>query len=534
MKRYLLCLYALLLALSVGAASAEELVITATLPEVVVIPGGETNNDALFDAYVEGLFAIPRRRLMKAARSVGSRLTGMDAAYYSALRSAIEEVAAGDRTSTVFEFSPEELGLDAYSYTAAELGVDAIVADDAITPAASAAFSQRLAEENAVCNLSYLLDVLLADCPYSLYWYEKTVGTALSQSIAASRTGGEWRISVGRVTFRFPVALGYAAGDPVTETRTTSSGNAIYVDCYYHTDDTQVDAANDAVALARSIVADHAGESDYAKLNSYRREICDLVSYNKAALTSGASYGDPWQLVYVFDGDPTTNVVCEGYSKAFQYLCELSAFRDSVNSYIVTGTMRTTQPEGENHMWNLVTMPDGNNYLVDVTNCDAGSVGAPDKLFLVGYSRHDKTSEYIINPSWSNWVTYVYDDDTMQMYTAEELAVASASYVPPVEIPNPSSLTTLTLPEGLTTLEASALEGVAAQRVLLPAGLKTIESRAFADCPNLIYINLPAGLESIAPDAFADCAADRIFVECAGDTAENAIFSADTRLYAIR
>lgn len=30
------------------------------------------------------------------------------------------------------------------------------------------------------------------------------------------------------------------------------------------------------------------------------------------------------ELIWVFDGDSSTNVVCEGYAKAFQYLCDLS------------------------------------------------------------------------------------------------------------------------------------------------------------------------------------------------------------------
>ena len=34
---------------------------------------------------------------------------------------------------------------------------------------------------------------------------------------------------------------------------------------------------------------------------------------------NGLPYGDPWQLIYVFDDDPDTNVVCEGYAKAFKY-----------------------------------------------------------------------------------------------------------------------------------------------------------------------------------------------------------------------
>ena len=46
------------------------------------------------------------------------------------------------------------------------------------------------------------------------------------------------------------------------------------------------------------------------------------------------------------------------------------------------------------HMWNIVTMDDGCNYLVDVTNCDTGSIGAPGKLFPRKISRTQKI------PAW--------------------------------------------------------------------------------------------------------------------------------------
>jgi hypothetical protein len=86
-------------------------------------------------------------------------------------------------------------------------------------------------------------------------------------------------------------------------------------------------------------------------------------------------------LVWVFDGDPETKVVCEGYAKAFKYMCELSAFQASVSVSLVTGTLGSS-----NHMWNLVPVDGGFSYLVDVTNCDEDMAGYPDYLFMAGYS----------------------------------------------------------------------------------------------------------------------------------------------------
>ena len=510
MKRALLCVGVLLLALLACGAFAEESIPPVTLPEVMAVPGGQDNNEELFDAYVAGLFSL-RRDGAKVPRSVGDRLTGRDAIYYGLLKGDIQDVAAGRRTSTTFEVTAEQLGVQGQRWTAEDLGVAAVVANGAITSEAIQALSKLL-----ICDVDYMLDVLLADLPYDLYWYDKTVGTSYGgMSFGAISQGGVYALYVSNTSnlhFSFTVHADYAAGT-------------------YVTDPARVQTANAAVERAHVIVSAHAAEGDFDKLDSYRREICQLTSYNSAAAKINGMYGDPWQIVYVFDGDPATTVVCEGYSKAFQYLCDLSTFREKVTSYVVTGNMTTASTSGL-HMWNIVTMPDENNYVADVTNCDAGTIGAPDLLFLAGYSNNIAGVGYAIRCG-SHTVTYEYSQDTKLMFTSAELAIASARYEPPAVIPDLASLTTLTLPSGLVTLEASALEGVAVQRIVLPEGLTSIESRAFAACPNLVYINLPAGLETIAPDAFADCSLRRIYVECAGDTAENGIFAENARLYPI-
>lgn len=149
-------------------------------------------------------------------------------------------------------------------------------------------------------------------------------------------------------------------------------------------DTARTSAAKRAAENATQVVAANTAKSDYEKLKAYLDYIKAAVSYNnEAANTNATPYGDPWQLIYVFDGDKNTNVVCEGYAKAFKYLCDLSSFSESdLFCSLVTGTMTVGTSAGP-HMWNIVTIG-GRNYLVDATNCDADTVGAQDKLFLCG------------------------------------------------------------------------------------------------------------------------------------------------------
>lgn len=145
-------------------------------------------------------------------------------------------------------------------------------------------------------------------------------------------------------------------------------------------------------------------------------------------------------VIYVFDGNPDTNVVCEGYSKAFQYLCDLSSFRsDQINCYTVTGTMN-----GGGHMWNIVRMEDGKNYLADVTNCDGTkggtiSAGFPDKLFLAGVSGTVSTGYLASLTTYygsSREITYLYDTKTGSLYNTDVLTLSSADYTVPAATKN--------------------------------------------------------------------------------------------------
>ena len=130
-------------------------------------------------------------------------------------------------------------------------------------------------------------------------------------------------------------------------------------------------------------------------------------------------------MIWVFDGDNSTKVVCEGYAKAFQYLCEKST--PQIKCYNVTGTM------GGNHMWNVVEVGNA-RYLVDVTNCDDKMIGHPDKLFLKAVKSTDGGKTHVVNGS-----TYTYDSRMDGLFCAGYPALRELQSI---KIDTPPSKTT--------------------------------------------------------------------------------------------
>ena len=400
---------------------------TIDTEEKSLVPGeaeGRSPEDMLGE-YVNNAFSVRKYSLRKSAlRSTGSRLTGVDAAIYSHIAGELDAIAAGQRASTVFEIPVEELGLGKTYWTAQELNVPSILAldengdpilEDGYATFSDEAFNAAVAKTDY--NLSLILSSLLADFPYQLYWYDKTMATQVS----GISIGGWYEPSVddfvigvdGSYVFYFPVAEGMDAGSYQVD---TSIGQSVQ---------TSVENAHD-------IVDEFSDSTDYEKLCGYKEEICSLVSYNSAAAGGGVSYGNPWQLIWVFDDDPDTKVVCEGYAKAFKYLCDLSSFSDDVSCITVSGIMNGGTGAG-NHMWNIVSMEDGKNYLVDVTNCDSETIGAPDQLFMSGFSSGSLSAGFVFNCTGAA-VTYKYDSDTRELYTDEELTVCSLNYKPGIQI----------------------------------------------------------------------------------------------------
>lgn len=314
------------------------------------------------------------------------KLTGVSLDVYRYLKEEIKKTAAGSRQS-------------------AEYDISSIV--------------QTLGEaEELNTSLETINDYLLMDCPYDLYWYDKSAKDANPGVAGAIRlnynytSGGQAK----DVIVRMLVSKEYRSENPA------GSGES----WYYTVDAGRTQKARTIPAKAQDIVNAHADKSDYEKLLAYKNAICDLVVYDEAAV--GPNYqlsNEPWQLISVFDGDPNTNVVCEGYSKAFQYLCDLSEF-DNARCYTVSGGMAGGTGSGF-HMWNIVTI-DGANYITDVTNCDAGTVGAPNLLFLAAPSEGSWDTQY----NFSAGINYKYDNVMHGLFGEDILKLADKSYEAPV------------------------------------------------------------------------------------------------------
>jgi hypothetical protein len=175
-------------------------------------------------------------------------------------------------------------------WTAAELGVSEITSSEADY------IVSVMMKSNF--NFGNMISYLLMDCPYELYWYDKTLGTRLSYSY--SYTDKEIMI------YNFAVSM------PVVPEYQATSGSASQK--IYTLNTSAVNTVENAKNKALEIVAETAHLSKYERLVAFKDKICDLTEYNdEAAADSNMDYGNPWQMIWVFDGDPSTNVVCEGY-----------------------------------------------------------------------------------------------------------------------------------------------------------------------------------------------------------------------------
>ena len=359
-------------------------------------------------------------------------LPGELSSVYNEVKPMVKLVADGTRASTIFEVP------GTWAKTKSEWGITGEgISAGTLTAEASAAIE-------AAFNLDALMQRMLSEMPYELYWFDKTEGIGMSYGVSLS---GEI-LTVKNLKLSMYISQAYAK---------INEGGATYDP--FTADTAKTSAAKRAAENATQVVAANTAKSDHEKLKAYLDYIKDAVSYNNEAANNNATpYGDPWQIIYVFDNNHLTNVVCEGYAKAFKHLCDLSSFSESdLFCSLVTGTMTVGTSAGP-HMWNIVTIG-GRNYLVDATNCDADTVGAPDKLFLCGAAENEPGKKYTATAG-SQSIVYEYDADTLSDYASSDLKLEEMPY-------SPTSVSGLTV-SGMIRSYGSASESITV--TLIPIG----------------------------------------------------------------
>ena len=70
-----------------------------------------------------------------------------------------------------------------------------------------------------------------------------------------------------------------------------------------------------------------------------------------------------------------------------------------------------------------------------------------------------------------------------------------------------TDITSVTIPDSITSIGASAFSGTGIKTLILPSGIKTLGGRAFSECVKLEIVSLGSVLYRIAPSAFEGCTA---------------------------
>lgn len=341
----------------------------------------------------------------------GDNLTNVTKQVYDKIKPRIQQVAEGNLTNTEMTVTLQELGLDNLYLTAADLGVATVWDASKKTISAEAL---AVVKERYSYNAGAIMNALIRDCPYEMYWFGNTIHYNFLEPYVVTRNGENCVHFINNLMLNFEVSADYGTGKFVTDAG-------------------KIGTVNTAIANAKQIAHDAVtqGYTDLEKLQYFHDKICELTDYNYGAASPSytGGYGNPWQMIWVFDNNPDTTVVCEGYAKAFKYLCDLTTFQcRKISAYTMTGMMYYPGGSGP-HMWNMIHMDDGKNYIVDLTNCDSDTCN--NWLFIKPYTSGNITDGYVVKDPNSDSYSYryVYDEQTREIFTTEDLTISQSAYV---------------------------------------------------------------------------------------------------------
>lgn len=339
---------------------------------------------------------------------------GFEKLMYDNLKTKVIQVAAGETENTRVSVDIRELVT--FQYGTADLGLDYddLKAMEEKERKSTLVAAMNKAFEKQYFDYSKVVNAVLRDCPYECYWVDIYYAHGIDK-YTYKETSTDYIVKPTSLVIYFCPSADYAQDGTIKTTTVDVSKTVL---------------PHQAIGKAKQIVQEAENKSDVDKLDYYIEQICSLTAYNNEATSSSyeKGYGNPWQMIYVFDADPNTKVVCEGYAKAFQYLCELTVFESDIYTITVTGNVDFTSSKGGAHMWNILHMDNGKNYLVDVTNCDGYVI---DKwLFMLPCSEGDVSTGYRFQRTGSNYF-YTYSNETLNLYTEEDLTLSSQMYQPP-------------------------------------------------------------------------------------------------------
>ena len=152
------------------------------------------------------------------------------------------------------------------------------------TTVSGSALEREVAAHLKELDISKIIDCLAVDCPYELYWYEKTASTTWQYNYSTRRTGNKTTVKIENLSIHMPVTSSYASST-------------------YKVNAQIVQLARIAAENARMIVKEFQDYTETEKLYGYKETICYLTSYNDD-VTEADEYGDPW-LSLIHISEPT-------------------------------------------------------------------------------------------------------------------------------------------------------------------------------------------------------------------------------------
>ncbi len=389
-----------------GLLAAGETVFTESY-----IPEGLGDQKEALDRFVKGklpgssFLGTAKARSTAGVQAAGSNLSGgSNTELYRCLGALVVQVAEGNRTSTEFVIDAQVVGWGDY-LSAGDLDFEGKLIKNNKVNSDVIPYLKKFYE----IDTTAVSRALVSDYPFDLYWLAKDVEISYNYNLEYEYFDETPRIRISSVTVQFPVDVAYQAGGPyLFNTNLPAKVNA-------------------AVSRINQIVQIYSDQSLAGKVTGFKQEICNLVDYD-TSVNPGQLDGDAWQLIYVFDGDPETRVVSDGYAKSFKYLCDLSG----VPCITVNGEVQIGNGSRQQLMWNIVRLGNGeyDHFHVDTANSDTGRPGFPDELLLkdVQSDLENDSPQYSRTLPSGLTITYYFVENSMSGYDAKWQNLSTSSY----------------------------------------------------------------------------------------------------------